>query len=105
MFLVPRTNALQPGDALGRLQVQRAQHNALGRTRAAGETLVSCPFFTVRQRRMPAGETALDVGSLSAWMVLSGCGRVNDTPLAAGDTVLLFHPMSAELYTALAAIL
>jgi len=56
---------------------------------AGGDTLVSCPFFTVDRRRMPAGETTLDAGSLSAWMVLSGRGRVNDTPLAAGDTALL----------------
>ena len=67
---------------------------------AGGEVLVRCPFFAVRKRRMPAGETALDVGSLSAWMVLAGRGRVNDTPLAAGDTVLLAAGLDAATLVA-----
>ena len=56
---------------------------------AGGEVLVSCPFFSVAKRTAAVGVLAVAGGSLAAWMVLSGRGSIGETPLTAGDTVLL----------------
>ena len=61
---------------------------------AGGETLVKTPYFRVRRLHMPKGQTALAGGRCAAWMVLAGSGRVGtggaeDTPVGAGDTLLL----------------
>jgi mannose-6-phosphate isomerase len=60
---------------------------------AGGDVLVRTPHFTVRKLSRPVGQAPLAGGACSAWMVLSGRGRVEcpaaAAELRAGDTVLI----------------
>lgn len=62
-------------------------------TGARGEFLVQTPYFILGKHSRPAGRTSLDEGLCSAWMVVSGRGRVEcpagAAELRAGDTVLI----------------
>ncbi len=62
---------------------------------AAGDVLLSTPYFTVRRCVLPPGRSELIVGRCAAWMVLAGMGHIlSDSPepsvtVTSLETVLL----------------